>query len=264
MRGTILAAGGALALVAACEAPHKAPRTAAAPAPQPSEYAAPPALTAAVRSPDGSTLLSGTGPPDALARLASPDGAAIGAASGADGRWRLTAPAADGPRLYSLSDDMPGRLLRARGYLAVLPAPGPPAVVLEPGGPAHTVGPAPEPRIAAVDFDRSGAAVVSGRAKPNQTVRLALDGADAGEDRAGPDGRFSVSLSQALAPGPHALVAVEGHAQAFAAFTAEPAGSIEKPPFHAFRAGAAWRIDWMTPGGGVQSSVVFDPVESAP
>ena len=34
-------------------------------------------------------------------------------------------------------------------------------------------------------------------------------------------------------------------------------------PFRAARSGAAWRIDWMTPGGGVQSSLILDPVYTA-
>jgi hypothetical protein len=33
---------------------------------------------------------------------------------------------------------------------------------------------------------------------------------------------------------------------------------IATPPFDAERLDGAWRIDWMTPGGGVQSTVLFD------
>ena len=71
-------------------------------------------------------------------------------------------------------------------------------------------------------------------------------------------GRFSVSLTHALTPGRHVMAAAEGDARAQTAFEASPPGPLPRAPFRASRQGQAWRIDWMTPGGGLQTTLLFD------
>jgi hypothetical protein len=34
-------------------------------------------------------------------------------------------------------------------------------------------------------------------------------------------------------------------------------------PFRASRAAAGWRVDWLTPGGGEQTTLIFDVAEPA-
>ena len=102
---------------------------------------------------------------------------------------------------------------------------------------------------------------MAGLAQPGAVVKVELDGAEAGEGRANARGVFTVPLSQVLAPGDHQLAAVTAGARIGAGFRAAPAGAIARPPFTATRAAASWRIDWMTPGGGVQTTILFDPPE---
>jgi hypothetical protein len=222
-------------------------------------YLAPPELIRADRR-SGAVLLAGTSTPNAAIRLASPDGSAIAGSADGRGVWRILAPAGAAPRLYSLSETASGRLVRALGYIAVLPAPGPPAAMLHPTATA-TLPPAdPEPGLIAVDYDGSGEAMATGQAAPGETVRLALDGKEAGEDRADAAGVFSATLLQPLTPGPHVLVVSSQRLRASAAsFTATRVLHVATPPFQTQRQDGAWRIDWMTPGGGVQSTVLFDP-----
>jgi hypothetical protein len=254
--GAILLLTGC-ALLAACgrPAPSHAPAAAAqAPA---VAYLAPPQLVQATRRP-GAVILVGTAAPNAAIRLASPDGTALTASADRTGAFRITAPAGARPRLYSLSEVASGRLARAVGYIAALPAPGPPAALLRPAASATLAIAAAPPGIEAVDYDASGAARASGHAAPGETVRLYLDGGDAGEDAADAAGAFSASLSQTLKPGPHQLNLAGQRLRAGAVFTASRPGRLATPPFDAERTDGAWRIDWVTPGGGVQSTVLFD------
>ena len=233
--------------------------------PAQSDYASPPQPTTASRGRDGEVNLTGVSRPDALIRLASPDGTATGVAATHNGVWTLTTSVGDQPRLFSLAEDMNGRPLRAAGYIATLPASAPAAAMLRPGMGAQVLGGAPGPlSIAAIDFDGGGAAVVSGKATPGATVRLTLDGAEAGEDRADAGGIFSVSASPALRPGPHLLEAITTHARSSQAFEAARARTLAKPPFTAAHTPVGWRIDWMTPGGGIQTTILFESSEAAP
>ena len=220
-------------------------------------YLPPPELTRAVRK-GGAVQLTGTAAPGASLRLASPNGAAILAVADRQGGWSLLAPAGDTPRLYSLSEVTGGQLVRAIGYIAVLPAQGPAAAVLRPASTAILPTGDPERGLTAIDYDASGAAMASGRAQPGETIRLYLDGKEAGEDRADDLGVFGGALSRSLTPGPHILAFAGARLRGMEAFTAARGAAVATPPFDSARLAGAWRIDWMTPGGGVQSTVLFD------
>ncbi len=191
-------------------------------------------------------------------RLAAPDGSATTGPVDRGGLWSLATPAGPAPRLYSLSETIGGRLLRARGYVAFLPAPGPAAALLRPAAGAVLPPAVASREISAVDYDGSGAATVSGRARAGEGLRLLLDGKDAGEDRADASGAFDAALSRRLTPGPHVLVLVGLHAKGSARFTAPRSTQLATPLFAAARLEEGWRIDWTTPGGGVQSTILFD------
>ena len=252
----LLLAVGALAAGCARPAASRAP---AVHAPQQAAtYLAPPTIKGAVRQADG-VLLSGTASANAAVRLASPDGSAITGAADGKGAWSLTAPGGPTPRLYSLSELSGGRLVRAVGYVTVLPAPGPAAALLRPAASAAALPHAGGARgILAVDYDASGAAMASGQAAGGENVRLYLDGQEAGEDRADGSGAFSASLSRTLDAGPHVLSLAGERLHASASFGAARKARLATPPFDAERMDGAWRIDWVTPGGGVQSTVLFD------
>jgi hypothetical protein len=114
-------------------------------------YARPPELLDAGRSATGGAELKGVARPDAQIRLLSPDGAAVPATADHNGAWTLRALVQE-PRLYALADDMSGRLVRARGYIALLPPPGQAVVMLRPGAGPHALGvPRARPLVTAVD-----------------------------------------------------------------------------------------------------------------
>ncbi len=105
--------------------------------------------------------------------------------------------------------------------------------------------------------------MVSGKATPGASVRLTLDGIEAGEDRTDANGVFTVSASPALRPGPHLLEAITTNARTAQSFEAAHTHALAKPPFAAAHTPAGWRIDWMTPGGGIQTTVLFESTETA-
>jgi hypothetical protein len=254
----IALAAAALAALCACgkaEAPSRRPPA----EPAQTDYVQPPEADRAVRTPVGATL-SGAGAPEARIRLAAPDGSAIGATVSAAGQWTAPQLPVGGVRLLSLSEDVGGRLVRAIGYVALLPEPGPAAVVLRPGAGARSLEQGPRPlSIAAIDFDRAGAAIVSGRSAPSQPVRLFMDGAEAGEGHADARGFYAITLSEPLKPTAHALTVHSPAGQAGATFDSSRSLTMTAPPFAAARQTGAWRIDWISPGGGVQTTLVFDP-----
>lgn len=223
-------------------------------------YAAPPSLTSAEHSAAGGVELRGVSRPDAQVKLAGVGGTFSTMADHA-GAWELRAPSVD-PQIYALAADLSGRIVRSRGYVVILPAPGIAAVILRPGtGAVAPGGPRGEPAITAIDYDRGGAGVVSGRAGPDKLVRIQIDGQDAGEGRTDRTGAFSISLSNVLKPGAHnvavRVINDQGVGEvAQAAFDVGPAAFT--PPLSAQRTEQGWRLDWATPGGGVQTTLLFD------
>jgi len=253
---------GAAALVLALGACEPAPHVAAGPAPEPPQaaYLAPPQPVRVLPA-QGGTLIEGLGRPQARVRLARPDGSAVGATVEADGRWRAMLPAAAEVQLYSVSQDVDGRMVRAVGYLAI--APGGRAAVLRPGAGAWVVGASGRaPAITAVDYDAGGAAIVSAVVGADQPARLLLDGVDAGEARGDAAGRVSVTLPGPVRGASHVLNLQTPAGATEAAFTVA-APRITAPPAAAERIEHGWRIDWTAPGGGVQSTVLLDPAGAA-
>ncbi|MHB8528734.1 MAG: Ig-like domain-containing protein [Caulobacteraceae bacterium] len=231
-------------------------------------YRAPPSVTAIGRLPNGGIVLAGAARPMAQLRLASPAGQALFASADAKGAWRLALGPAVGPRLFGLSMIEAGRALQAEGYIAVMPdglaaqlRSGAGAIVLESA-------PAGRPKILAVDFDRGApaglAVVISGTGAPGDRVMVFSDDQPRGQTAVGPDGRFSLALDQPLAAGEHRFEVAEGPARDSASLSLLAAAPLTGGPFRAQRlegSGAGWRIDWLTPGGGEQSTVILGRTE---
>ncbi|HEX4179538.1 MAG TPA: hypothetical protein VHY32_01980 [Caulobacteraceae bacterium] len=236
----------------------------APPVPDESGYLPPPLVLGAQRGADGAVVLSGRSGALVRVRLSTPPptSTAYGATAGDTGNWSVATPAANGVQLYGVAEELVGRDVQGEGYVATLPAPGPAGVLLRAGGGAAVlVGPAAL-KIAAVDYDSSGSAVVSGLARPGASARLAIDGAAAGEARVNEHGRFSISLPSGLAPGDHEAAVQCGDQSVSVKFTVAHPGPITGLPYHGERTPAGWRIDWLTPGGGEQTTQIFDAAES--
>ena len=223
-------------------------------------YLTPPQLALAERKPDGAVQLTGTAAAGAKVRLASPEGASFGAVAGADGAWSLALPVASTPRMFAVSAEAGGETVRAEGALLVLPAPGPPGLLVRAGFAALMLASAPKAAgIVALDYDSAGGAAVAGFAPPGGQVRLSLDGQPAGLDQANTKGRFAVMAPNRRLSGGRRRIEIEVQGAPPASVEAEvsPPAPLSAP-YRAIRQAGAWRIDWTPPGGGVQTTLVFD------
>ena len=219
-------------------------------------YLKPPRILSAARQGDA-VALSGEAAPESSVRLGAPTGEALLGKADAAGRWRLIAPLAAEPRLYGLSMTLEGRTVQAQGYLMVTP--NGQAVVLRAGAGAEVMAQgSSSPRMLAVDYDRSGGGVISGVAAPGAGLGVRVDRTTRGEGKADDAGRFTVSLSQALEAGPRTIqVAGEGGEQQIV-LDVVPPQPPSGGPARATLTPLGWRIDWITPGGGVQTTQLLE------
>ena len=224
-------------------------------------YAAPPSLTAVTRR-AGGIEVRGSAQPGAQVSLAAPDGAAGQAVADARGAWRLILPAAETPRMFALSAESGGRVVRAEGAVVALPAPGAPVLIARPGAAAL---PAPSrnarPVIAAIDYDAGGAAAVAGSAAPNARVQLSVDGQPSDAVTTDASGRFALAgpRTQPLSAAAHLFVVQTPAGATQASITLKPPADLKAQVYRAVRDAEGWRIDWRLPGGGVQTTLVVEP-----
>lgn len=220
-------------------------------------YLEPPRILSA-RLMGGAVRLEGSAVPNARVRIASPAGDALFAQADAKGRWSASIKPTQPVNLYGVSmKDAQQRMAQAEGYLLVAAdgqtaqlRGGSGAVVLGPGSKA--------PRILAVDYDRDGGAVVSGVATPGVELTLRVDRAGRGETKADKEGRFTIALNEPLKLGSHTFEVVgrAGVDQREIAIS-QPA-ALGAGPYAGARTDFGWRVDWMTPGGGEQTTLLFE------
>lgn len=247
----------ALLPLAACgegAAPTIVPK-APAPAASQAGYLAPPMVTSARIGPT-EIALAGTAPPSARVRLATPQGDAVFADADAKGVWSLALPGAPDARIFGLSAAVADRTAQSEGYLLLTPTGE--AVMLRAGAGALRIGRGGRSGVDAVDFDREGGAVVSGRAPANAELRIHIDGDQTAEGRADAKGHYAVSLAQPIGAGVHQIDVFGDAAENSVSIDARPAAPISEGPFRLAAVPGALRIDWMTPGGGVQSTLLLE------
>lgn len=224
-------------------------------------YVAPPHVTSL--EPSGAqVLLVGEGAPGAVVRLATPQGDAVEAKVDATGHWRLGAPARPQAAIFGLSQVVSGRTVQSQGYMLITPDGR--GVLLRAGAGAVLLGDRPETGLTTFDIDRDGGAVVSGRGPAGGSVSARVDGRKLGEGRIDPDGRFALALSGPVAPGLHSVKVFGDSVDAGLAFEVSPAAPLTDGPFRATAVPAGLRVDWMTPGGGVQTTFVAGPASGEP
>jgi hypothetical protein len=226
-------------------------------------YPSPPELTGVAKVPGGGLQLSGVAAPAVAVRLATPSGAAGLTNADADGHWRLVVPKSASPQLFSLSMAEGGRVAQAAGYLFV--APGGAAARLRAGGGSSLLDDgAARPSLQTLDYDDKGAATLAGRAGPGESVSLRVDGVGRGQGQADADGRFVLALNMPLTPGDHDfdLASPSGEVDVHASINglAELGTSL----FAAAPVGGGWRVDWLTPGGGEQTTLILGPPTPRP
>jgi len=253
----VLAMGFIAVLLAACEpgAPTPNASTAAKPDSAEAGYLGPPTLLSARRAANG-VVISGQASPDADLRLGSPTGEVMMAKVDGLGQWNVTVPNAPGVRLFGLSSTLDGRTVQAEGYVMV--ADGGEVALLRAGAGARRLAPeSSAPRILTIDVDREGGAVVSGVATPGAGLNVRVDRVTRGGGRTDDDGRFNISLTDALAPGVHDIQAAGEGGETAIAVAVSPAAPLVYGPVRADRTAAGWRVDWLTPGGGIQTTYLI-------
>jgi len=244
----------AFAGAAGCGRRPEPPPQPQATAPPASEFAVSPQALSA-RQEGAGVVIDGAAAPGSLVRLARPGGAAVTASAGSDGRFRLSLPAAPDARIFGLSERVGGRVVQAQGYVLIGPAGK--SALLRSGAGAVRLDRSAGPQLGALDFDHEGAAVVSGSAPAKAWLSLKLDGRQAAEARADSRGRYAIALTR-LAPGPHSLEIVGDGFRNAARVEVTPAQPLVGGPLHSQFTQGGLRADWLTPGGGVQSTVLLD------
>jgi hypothetical protein len=241
---------------------QRRPASSAQPAASAGGYLAAPTLTTAGREADGGVHLIGQAPPDARIALRSPDGSRFEAHSGPTGAWSLDIPAAPAPRLFAFEAATASQTVRGEGAMAVMPDPGVPALILRAGYAAAPSGKPPSGlQLVSFDCDGGGAAA-GGFAPPGSPVRMSIDGAIVGLSKADAQGRFAILAidpRRGVPAGRHTLridtpqsLAIERQIEVKA-----PDIAPDKA-FDASRIDGGWTLSWRLPGGGAQSSMVFD------
>ena len=215
------------------------------------DYAIPPQATSASEG-----LLQGAASPNARVRLASPDGSALVATADAAGRWRIQLPATPEARIFSLSEAAGGRQAQGEGYLVVDPTGK--AALLRAGAGAIRLDPRRPPALSALDYDAEGGAVISGTAPAQSLVFLKVDGRQIAEARVDAAGRYAIALNQPLLGGAHSLEVSGDNFTSAARTEASPPAPLVAGPMRRQLVTGGLRVDWLTPGGGVQSTVLLD------
>ena len=249
-----LAAAG-LAL-AAC-GPRQAPAPAASPEPAGQGdvgYQAAP-MVRAVQAGGGTLRLEGSAPANSKVRLATPQGQAVFADAGDKGAWSISLPALGEARIFGLSASAGDRTVQGEGYLLLTPEGE--AVLLRAGAGALRVGRNGKNTLDAVDFDREGGAVISGRAPAGALLSIHVDGRKLAEGRADAKGRYAIALTQQPLSGRRQIDVFGDATENPVTLDITPAPPLAAGPFRASAVDAGLRIDWMTPGGGAQSTVLL-------
>lgn len=246
--------------VGACQAP---PGSTARPGEPPRRsaaeraYHAPPRVLSIRPEVGGLMLIEGLASAGAKVRLASPKGAAILTTADRDGKWRVSLSRSSEVRLLGLSMSEAGRVIQSEGYLAISPT-GLAAQLRAGAGASVFINRLAGLRLLAVDYDRKGAAVVSGTGPGATPVTVFVDGVRRDQTTTDSRGRFTVALDEPLSPGVHEL-GVSGAGLQHG--VSVPVTSLALPPvsFDGEQIALGWRIDWVTPGGGVQTTILADP-----
>ena len=225
-------------------------------------YRSPPVVLTIAPLPGDRVVLDGHADAGSRVRLGEPGGAALFTRADGAGRWRLKLPPASGLRLIGLSMTSGARTVQSEGYLAVTPQGQ--VAQLRSGASARVLGAAPvAPRADALDYDRRGGAMLSGKGPPNAHFDLMIDGAAPLHLTIDPRGRFSVALDEPLALGDHRIeINFDGRLR-LVTVPISRAPPLAGPPFRATRTPLGWRIDWLTPGGGLQTTQLIDPAGGA-
>lgn len=242
-------------LTASCDrAPAAKAPASARPASGAAGYLPPPVVTGGTWTAQGVTL-SGTAAPGSHVNLTAPSGVRVAGAVDATGRWAAALPEGAAPAIYGLSMELNGRATQAEGYLLLTPDGR--VRQLRAGAGARLLAGPSLGGLTALDYDAGGSVIVSGQVRPDTPVAVAVDGRPAMQSRSAADGHVSVLIAQPLSPGAHTItLASEAKPAQSVALTIDDSAVAIAAPMRATATSGGWRIDWLTPGGGVQTTLL--------
>ena len=256
----------AASTVAACQ-PHGAARPAIQPVAiegrtDSGDYRAAPVLLQVGFGPAGRLVLTGQAVAGSRVRLASPAGLPLYAQADRQGLWRMEVPRPTEPRLFGLATIDGARVIQSEGYVAIT-ATGTAAQLRAGAGTVVLGERVAAPVIDAVDYDSKGGAVVSGRAAPHAVLDLFVDDVRQTRGRADGYGRFSLALDEPQSFSLHGLEIADGVRRARVRPSLTVAAPLVGGPYRASATPTGWRIDWVTPGGGLQTTLLMASREGA-
>lgn len=239
---------------AACGQPETADPAGGQPQRDERQYIRPPVVLTAQAGANGVYRIEGVAQPGARLTLAGADGARLQTQADTEGHWSLSVPASSAVRLFKMTMATPVRTLDGEGLLML--APDGRAAQLLAGSASRVLAPVTRsPRILSVDFDRDGGVSIGGMAPAGSGMNIRVDRRASGDATADAQGRFVAPL-QRISAGSH-LIDVSGDAGGDdIVVRMDPAAPLGGAAFRAQRLDRAWRVDWTTPGGGLQSSIV--------
>ncbi|MGA9657597.1 MAG: hypothetical protein WBQ60_00650 [Asticcacaulis sp.] len=180
----------------------------------------------------------------------------IGVTSDSRGHFRAELPVGKNGGLYDVGSEDEGRLIYAEGRLYIPPGHPEKAVLLRAGSPSlplfndKTV-------VAVLDYDSAGAVAITGRTQPNTAVEVTLND-DIWRVSSDAQGLYSATMQ---IPPPSAQDNINN-------LTVDTGGTHTVRNFkdsmpkvkgadNITRFEEGWRIDWVLPGGGMQTTLVF-------
>jgi hypothetical protein len=112
--------------------------------------------------------------------------------------------------------------------------------------------------VAAIDLDGEGGGLLSGQAPAGTDVAISLDREAVTEVRTDDSGRFAETLPR-LTPGAHRIDATGAGFQETLRFEVAPPPPLVGASFRSQVSPEGLRVDWLTPGGGVQTTILTQP-----
>lgn len=202
----------------------------------------------------GAVTLGGLAAPGARVQLARPGGGSLTTTADASGRWRIAAPVQGQAQVFGLSQTLQGRTVQAEGYVFISPDRG--GWLLRAGAAARPLAGAPTGGLV-IDYDRSGGTVVSGQGPADALLVAQVNGRRAGTGRTDAAGHFEIRLDGPVPTGESRLRIFGEGVNRETQLRLSPPAPPEAGPVRAVAQGPGLRIDWLTPGGGVQTTQIL-------
>jgi hypothetical protein len=251
----VCAAGlSALMLVTGCKEKPKA--VDALSAMEAAGYWRAPEITSVTQADSSLFVVTGETIPNARVRFGYSGKRAVGVTSDSKGRFRAELPTGPDGALYDLSTEDDGRSMHADGRLFI-PAGAPEkAVLMRAGAPSLSLF-NEDTEVAVIDYDRAGAVAIAGRVAPSTQIEVILNGEIRARTRSDDRG-FYAATTQIDPPQEKEsanTLSISAGGKETARNFIDSRVKTEGDRITRFADG--WRVDWVLPGGGMQTTLVF-------